>query len=99
MRRPLLNMAKLPSQRAGFAVGRWVLLGPSQVSTCKVVLPARSWAGIQAFSKRKPGRKESRGVAPRPPFFMVRSLLARSFWRGEAQRNGRWAISLPMYVP
>ena len=55
--------------------------------------------GIQAFSKRKPGRKESRGVAPRPPFFMVRSLLARSFWRGEAQRNGRWAISLPMYVP
>ena len=30
-------------------------------------VPARSRAGIQAFSKRKPGRKESRGRAPAPP--------------------------------
>ena len=80
MRRPLLNMAKLPSQRAGFAVGRWVLLGPSQVSTCKVVLPARSRAGIQAFSKRKPGRKESRGRSPAPPFFKATRSRSFCFW-------------------
>ena len=33
------------------------------------------------FLRRKPGRKESRGDAPRPPWVMARSLLARSFWR------------------
>ena len=87
MRRPLLNMAKLPSQRAGFAVGRWVLLGPSQVSTCKVVLPARSRAGIQAFSKRKPGRKESRGRSPAPPFLgPARSRSLVLAWWGAAGR-------------
>ena len=35
--------------------------------------------GIQAFSRRKPGRKESRGVAPRPPFFRARSLALAGF--------------------
>ena len=35
--------------------------------------------GIQAFSRRKPGRKESRGVAPRPPWFRARSLALARF--------------------
>ena len=98
MRRPLLNMAKLPSQRAGFAVGRWVLLGPSQVSTCKVVLPARSRAGIQAFSKRKPGRKESRGRSPAPPF--LRPLApARSAFGSVPHCHDCGTISVPFVVP
>ena len=42
--------------------------------------------GIQAFSKRKPGRKESRGVAPRPPFFMARSFPLARF--GVVGRSG-----------
>ena len=51
---------------------------PPQVRTCHVGSPPGPGRGIQAFSRRKPGRKESRGRTPAPPFFMARSFpLAR----------------------
>ena len=59
--------------------GRWSGLDWRRLAPARWV-PARSRAGIQAFSKRKPGRKKSRGRAP-APLFRARSLLARSFWR------------------
>ncbi len=59
------------------AVGRWSLLDCRRLAPARWV-PARSRAGIQAFSKRKPGRKESRGRAPAPPFLgPARCSLAR----------------------
>ena len=61
-------------------------------------VPARSRAGVP-ISCEEMGRKKPRGVPPGPPFFKARSLLARSFWRGGAQRGGCWAISEPIYVP
>ena len=61
-------------------------------------VPARSRAGIQAFSRESPDAK-SRGGGPPPPLFYGPLVPTRSFWRGGAQRGGGWAVSVPMYVP
>ena len=54
--------------------------------------------GIQAFSRESPDAK-SRGGMPPPPIFYGPLAAARSFWRWVAQRGGRGAITVPMYVP
>ena len=82
---------------AWFAVGRGSGFGPAQVSTCEV--GSRPAPGGGPHFLRRNGEKEAQGGAPWTPFFKARSLLARSFWRGGAQRGGCWAISEPIYVP
>ena len=57
--------------------GRWVLLDRRRVGPARW-FPARSRAGIQAFSRESPDAKSRGGWPPAPPFFMARSLpLAR----------------------
>ena len=74
-------------RKAPGAPGRWSGFGLAQVGTCRWV-PARSPAGIQAFSKRKPGRKESRGWPPRPPFLWpARSHSLVLAWWGALFRS------------
>ena len=61
------------------AVGRWSRLDRRRLAPARWV-PARSRAGIQAFSRESPDAKSRGGVAPAPPF-MARSFPTRSFWR------------------
>ncbi len=62
--------------------------GVAQVRTCAVGFPPDSGREPR-LSPEKAGGKSAGGGAPWTPSFMARSLLARSFWRGGAQRNGR----------
>ena len=59
------------------AVGRWSLLDRRRVGPAGW-FPARSRAGIQAFSRESPDAKSRGGIPPRPPWVRARSLsLAR----------------------
>ena len=61
-------------------------------------VPARSRAGIQAFSRESPDAKSRGGWPPAPPF------LGPARWHSLVLAvvphcSGRWAITGPMYVP
>ena len=56
---------------------RWSLLDRRRLAPATWV-PARSRAGIQAFSRESPDAKSRGGMPPAPPFFIARSFpLAR----------------------
>ena len=63
---------------AGFAFGRWSRWDRRRLKPAAWV-PARSRAGIQAFSRESPDAKSRGGVAPRPPFYKARSLALARF--------------------
>ena len=54
--------------------------------------------GIRAFSRESPDAK-SRGGGPPPPFSYGPLAAARSFWGRVPHCSGRWAITVPIYVP
>jgi hypothetical protein len=72
-----------PSSRRGGRVFLPVSAGgpsrPAQVSTCDVCSRPVPGGGSR-LSLEKAGGKSAGGPAPWTPFFMARSLLARSFW-------------------
>src|SRR5699024_7534577 len=60
--------------------------------------PARLRAGAR-LSPEKAGGKSAGGCAPWTPFFYGPLVGTRSFWRWVSHCSGRWAITVPMYVP
>ena len=66
-------------------VGRWSLLGPSQVRPCEVV-PRPVPGGGSRLSLEKARTQRVAGDAPRPPWFMARSFPLARF--GVVGRSG-----------
>ena len=62
----------------GFAVGRWSRWDHRRLAPA-TWFPARSRAGIQAFSRESPDAKSRGGWPPAPPFFRPRSLALAGF--------------------
>ena len=73
-----------------------VPLEPPQVSTCKGGFPPGPGRGSR-LSRESPDARES-GEGPRPPFLWP-ACAARSFWGRVPHCSGRWAITVPIYVP
>ncbi len=67
------------SRGAVSAVGRWSGWDQRRLAPARW-FPARSRAGIQAFSRESPDAK-SRGGMPPPPLFYGPLVATRSFWR------------------
>ena len=67
--------------RAGFAFGRWSRWDRRRLKPAAWV-PARSRAGIQAFSRESPDAKSRGGMPPAPPFFRARSFPLARFGGG-----------------
>ncbi len=74
------------------------LSGLAQVQTCHV--GSRPTPGREPrLSPEKARAQRVAGGCPPPPVLGGPLVSTRSFWRGGAQRDGRWAITVPLYVP
>ena len=73
--------ARTPQVGPGASViGRWSRLDQRRLAPARW-FPARSRAGIQAFSRESPDAKSRGGMPPAPPFFYSPLVPTRSFWR------------------
>ena len=72
--------SKGPRGPGACRIGRWSGLDHRRLAPARWV-PARSRAGIQAFSRESPDAKSRGGMPPAPPFFYSPLVPTRSFWR------------------
>ena len=78
-------------------IGRWSRWDRRRVDPARWV-PARSRAGIQAFSRESPDAK-SRGGGPPPPLFLWPARSHSLVLAVVAHCSGSGASTVPMYVP